>query len=148
MCQHPYAQPRLVTSPHRAKPIPVWLFNPELQRRLANSKRTPGWIACFFVVPGFALIFGNCSLNTCASKRNLSCCDSLMLTTEVPNYTILSMNSNESSRQALTSAFTHSDVELTFPQACAAEQTGEVEFFDVNHSILHKIIFDLSLKYL
>ena len=34
--------------------------------------------------------------------------------------------SNERIRQALTSAFTHSGLELTFRQACTADQTGEV----------------------
>jgi len=43
--------------------------------------------------------------------------------------------SNERIRQALTSAFENSDLELTFRQACTAEKTGEVEFLDVNHCV-------------
>ena len=40
--------------------------------------------------------------------------------------------SNERIRQALTSAFKNSGMELTFRQACTAEKTGEVEFLDVS----------------
>ena len=43
--------------------------------------------------------------------------------------------SNERIRQALTSAFKNSGMELTFRQACTAEKTGEVEFLDVNHRV-------------
>ena len=43
--------------------------------------------------------------------------------------------SNENIRQALTSAFANSSLELTFRQACTANQKGEVEFLDVNHCI-------------
>jgi len=43
--------------------------------------------------------------------------------------------SNERIRQALTSAFENSGLELTFRQACTAEKTGEVEFLDVNHCV-------------
>jgi len=39
------------------------------------------------------------------------------------------------SRQALTSAFENSGLELTFRQACIAEKAGEVEFLDVNHCV-------------
>jgi len=46
-----------------------------------------------------------------------------------------SKSSNESIRQALTSAFANSGLELTFRQACTADQKGEVEFLDVNHRI-------------
>ena len=47
--------------------------------------------------------------------------------------------SNERIRQALTSAFENSDLELTFRQACTAEKTGEVEFLDVNHCVTAKL---------
>ena len=43
--------------------------------------------------------------------------------------------SNERIRQALTSAFANSGLELTLQQACTAEKTGEVEFLDVNHCV-------------
>ena len=43
--------------------------------------------------------------------------------------------SNERIRQALSSAFENSGLELTFRQACTAEKTGEVEFLDVNHCV-------------
>jgi len=43
--------------------------------------------------------------------------------------------SNEHIRQALTSAFENSGLELTFRQACTAEKTGEVEFLDINHCV-------------
>ena len=43
--------------------------------------------------------------------------------------------SNERIRQALTSAFENSGLELTFWQACTAEKTGEVEFLDVNYCV-------------
>ena len=43
--------------------------------------------------------------------------------------------SNEHIRQALTSAFENSGLELTFRQACTAKKTGEVEFLDVNHCV-------------
>jgi len=43
--------------------------------------------------------------------------------------------SNECIRQALTSAFENSGLELTFRQACTAEKTGKVEFLDVNHCV-------------
>ena len=43
--------------------------------------------------------------------------------------------SNENIRQALTSAFANSGLELTFRQACTADQKGEVEFLDDNHCI-------------
>jgi len=43
--------------------------------------------------------------------------------------------SNENIRQALSSAFANSGLELTFRQACTADQKGEVEFLDVNHYI-------------
>ena len=43
--------------------------------------------------------------------------------------------SNERIRQALTSAFENSGLELTFRQACTAEKTGEIEFLDVNHCV-------------
>ena len=54
--------------------------------------------------------------------------------------------SNERIRQALTSAFENSGLELTFRQACTAEKTGEVEFLDVNHCGTIKDDFGLSLK--
>jgi len=38
-------------------------------------------------------------------------------------------------RQALASAFANSSLELTLRQACAAEQTNEVEYLDVNQGI-------------
>jgi len=43
--------------------------------------------------------------------------------------------SNENIRQALTSAFSNSGLELTFRQAWTADRKGEVEFLDVNHCI-------------
>jgi len=43
--------------------------------------------------------------------------------------------SNERIRQALTSAFENSSLELTFRQACTTEKTGKVEFLDVNHCV-------------
>ena len=43
--------------------------------------------------------------------------------------------SNERIRQALTSAFENSGLELTFRQACTAAKTGELEFVDVNHCV-------------
>jgi len=43
--------------------------------------------------------------------------------------------SNERIRQALTSAFENSGLELTFRQACTAEKTSEDEFLDVNHCV-------------
>ena len=43
--------------------------------------------------------------------------------------------SNERIRQALTSAFENSGLELPFRQACTSEKTGEVEFLDVNHCV-------------
>ena len=43
--------------------------------------------------------------------------------------------SNERIRQALTSAFENSGLELTFRQACTAKKTGEFEFLDVNHCV-------------
>ena len=42
---------------------------------------------------------------------------------------------NDRIRKALTSAFANSGLELTFRQACTAEQTGEVEFLEVNYCI-------------
>jgi len=47
-----------------------------------------------------------------------------------------SASSNEGIRQALTSAFSNSGLELTLRQACTANQKGDVEFLDVNHSII------------
>jgi len=38
-------------------------------------------------------------------------------------------------RQALTSVFENSGLELRFRQACTAEKTEEVEFLDVNHCV-------------
>jgi len=38
-------------------------------------------------------------------------------------------------RTSTTSAFSNSALELTFRQACTADQKGEVEFLDVNHCI-------------
>ena len=49
-----------------------------------------------------------------------------------------SESSNENIQQALTSAVANSGLELTFCQACTADQKGEVEFVDandVNHCI-------------
>jgi len=43
--------------------------------------------------------------------------------------------SSESLRQALTSAFANSGQGVTFQESCTDEQTGEVEFLDVNHCI-------------
>jgi len=43
--------------------------------------------------------------------------------------------SNERIRQALTSAFENSGLELTYRQTCTTEKTGEVEFLDVNHCV-------------
>jgi len=43
--------------------------------------------------------------------------------------------SNENIRQARTSAFANSGLELTFRQACTADQKGEVGFLDVDHCI-------------
>jgi len=54
--------------------------------------------------------------------------------------------SNESIQQALTSAFANSDLELTFRQACTADQKGEVEFLDVNHFITNDDDFDFVTK--
>jgi len=48
---------------------------------------------------------------------------------------VTSKLSNENIRQALNSAFANSGLELTFRQACTADQKGEVEFLDVNHCI-------------
>jgi len=41
--------------------------------------------------------------------------------------------SNRRIRQRFTSAFAHGSLKLTFRQVYTAEQTGEVEFQDVNH---------------
>ena len=49
-------------------------------------------------------------------------------------------------RQALTSAFENSCLELTFRQACTAEKTGEVEFLDVNHCVTIEDDFGLVNK--
>jgi len=49
-----------------------------------------------------------------------------------------SERSNERIRKALTSAFANRGLELTFRQACTAEQTGEAEFIDVSHCITVK----------
>jgi len=46
-----------------------------------------------------------------------------------------SESSNESIWQALTSAFANSGLELTFRQACTADQKGEVQFLDSNHRV-------------
>jgi len=46
-----------------------------------------------------------------------------------------SETSNERIRQALTSAFESSGLELTFRQAYTAEKTVDVEFLDVNHCV-------------
>jgi len=46
---------------------------------------------------------------------------------------ILIMHQNAGIRQVLTSAFADNDLELTFRKVCTADQTGEVEFLDVNH---------------
>ena len=46
-----------------------------------------------------------------------------------------SVSSNKCIRQALTSAFANSNLELTFRQACTTEQTDGVEFLDVNRCI-------------
>jgi len=43
--------------------------------------------------------------------------------------------SNERIRQALTSAFENSGLELTFRQTCTAKQKGKVEFLDVNQCV-------------
>jgi len=43
--------------------------------------------------------------------------------------------SNENIRQALTSTFSNSGLELTFRQACTADQKREVEFLHVNDCI-------------
>jgi len=58
-----------------------------------------------------------------------------------------SQSSNESIRQALTSAFANSGLELTFRQACTADQKGEVEFLDVNHCITADDDFGFVTKY-
>ena len=54
--------------------------------------------------------------------------------------------SNECIRQALTSAFENSGLELMFRQACTAEKTGEVEFLDVNHCVTIKDDFGFVTK--
>ena len=46
-----------------------------------------------------------------------------------------SESSNENIRQALTSAFANSGLELTFRQACTGNQKDGVEYLDVNHCI-------------
>ena len=48
-----------------------------------------------------------------------------------------SETSNERIRQALTSAFENSGLELTFRQACTAEKTGEVDYSE-NHGTINK----------
>ena len=53
--------------------------------------------------------------------------------------------SNESIRQALTSAFANNGLELTFRQACTADQKGEVEFLDVNLCITAVLLMILDL---
>jgi len=54
--------------------------------------------------------------------------------------------SNERIRQALTSAFENSGLELTFRQACTAEETGEVEFLYVNHCVTIEVDFVFVTK--
>ena len=54
--------------------------------------------------------------------------------------------SNERIRQALTSAFENRGLELTFRQACTAENTGEVEFLDVNHCVTTEVDFGFVTK--
>jgi len=54
--------------------------------------------------------------------------------------------SNERIRQALTSAFENSGLELTFRQACTAEKTGEVEFLDGNHCVTIEDDFVFVIK--
>ena len=54
--------------------------------------------------------------------------------------------SNENIRQALTSEFANSSLELTFRQACTADQKGEVEFLDVNHCITTDVDFGFVTK--
>jgi len=54
-----------------------------------------------------------------------------------------SESSNENIRQALTSVFADSGLELTFRQTSTADQKGEVEFPD---AALLTIIFDLLPK--
>jgi len=41
--------------------------------------------------------------------------------------------SNERIRQALTSEFAHSELDLTIHQAFTADQMGEMEFLDFNY---------------
>ena len=62
------------------------------------------------------------------------------------NWISASEISNECIRQALTSAFENSGLELTFQQACTAEKTGEVEFLDVNHCVTIEDDFDFVTK--
>jgi len=47
-----------------------------------------------------------------------------------------SETSNERIRQALTSAFAQSGLELKYRQVCTADQTGEVELLDVNYNMI------------
>ena len=54
--------------------------------------------------------------------------------------------SNERIRQAITSAFENSGLELTIRQACTAEKTGEVAFLDVNHCVTIKDDFGFVTK--
>jgi len=57
-----------------------------------------------------------------------------------------SKSSNENIREALTSAFANRGLELTFRQACTGDQTGEVEFPDVNHCITIDDGLDIVVK--
>jgi len=52
----------------------------------------------------------------------------------------------EDIHQALTSAFANSGLELTFRQACTADQMGEVEFLDVNHCTTTENDFGYATK--
>ena len=57
-----------------------------------------------------------------------------------------SETSNERIRQALTSAFEKSGLELTFRQACTVEKTSEVEFLDVSHCVTIEDDFGFATK--
>jgi len=56
------------------------------------------------------------------------------------------MHQNAGIRQVLTSAFADNDLELTFRKVCTADQTGEVEFLDVNHWITAEDDFGFVTK--
>ena len=58
-----------------------------------------------------------------------------------------SESSNESIWKALTLAFANSGLEITFHQACTANQMGDVEFLDVNNCRTTDDDFGFVTKY-